>query len=274
MIVPPRAGDVRRRRQHHHRQRRALRRDERRGLHSRHRRRAVRRPQQRRERRRRGRRRSRVRVHDRRARRHSRPHGPELRGGHERRHRLRARRDRDVRRRCNHGAGRSRAAWPKTTTRRSCAACSSATSSYTDSAVALRLLAEWPASGGVVREGHAARLQARAARPRQPPASAAGTQLPLRRWPMGKPTGFLEVRRQKQPTRPVLSGCATGARSTCPTSRDALRAQTSRCMDCGIPFCHQGCPLGNLIPTGTIWSTAIAGRRRSIGCTRRTIFPS
>ncbi len=27
-----------------------------------------------------------------------------------------------------------------------------------------------------------------------------------------------------------------------------IRAQASRCMDCGIPFCHQGCPLGNLIP--------------------------
>ena len=29
---------------------------------------------------------------------------------------------------------------------------------------------------------------------------------------------------------------------------DRLRTQASRCMDCGIPFCHQGCPLGNLIP--------------------------
>lgn len=30
--------------------------------------------------------------------------------------------------------------------------------------------------------------------------------------------------------------------------RDKLRVQASRCMDCGIPFCHNGCPLGNLIP--------------------------
>src|ERR1700757_4374338 len=33
-----------------------------------------------------------------------------------------------------------------------------------------------------------------------------------------------------------------------PFPEDKLRAQGARCMDCGIPFCHQGCPLGNLIP--------------------------
>src|SRR5215212_3281887 len=33
-----------------------------------------------------------------------------------------------------------------------------------------------------------------------------------------------------------------------PFSEEKLRAQGARCMDCGIPFCHQGCPLGNLIP--------------------------
>jgi glutamate synthase (NADPH/NADH) small chain len=65
---------------------------------------------------------------------------------------------------------------------------------------------------------------------------------------MGKASGFLEVRREKQPVRPVLMRVRDWEEVYLPYSRDALRAQTSRCMDCGIPFCHEGCPLGNLIP--------------------------
>jgi glutamate synthase (NADPH) small chain len=65
---------------------------------------------------------------------------------------------------------------------------------------------------------------------------------------MGKATGFLEVRREKQPVRPVFARGRDWDEVYVPFGRDALRAQTSRCMDCGIPFCHQGCPLGNLIP--------------------------
>jgi glutamate synthase (NADPH/NADH) small chain len=65
---------------------------------------------------------------------------------------------------------------------------------------------------------------------------------------MGKTTGFLEVHREKQPVRPVLLRVRDWEEVYVPFGRDALRAQTSRCMDCGIPFCHQGCPLGNLIP--------------------------
>ena len=47
---------------------------------------------------------------------------------------------------------------------------------------------------------------------------------------------------------PWPSGCATGTKCTCRSPTETLRAQGARCMDCGIPFCHQGCPLGNLIP--------------------------
>ena len=43
-------------------------------------------------------------------------------------------------------------------------------------------------------------------------------------------------------------GCTTGRRSTSRSPTATLRAQASRCMDCGIPFCNNGCPLGNLIP--------------------------
>ena len=42
--------------------------------------------------------------------------------------------------------------------------------------------------------------------------------------------------------------CATGGRSTSRSRPRALRNQAGRCMDCGIPFCNNGCPLGNLIP--------------------------
>jgi glutamate synthase (NADPH/NADH) small chain len=65
---------------------------------------------------------------------------------------------------------------------------------------------------------------------------------------MGKATGFIEVHREKQPARPVVIRLRDWHEVYLPYADDTLRAQTSRCMDCGIPFCHQGCPLGNLIP--------------------------
>jgi glutamate synthase (NADPH/NADH) small chain len=66
---------------------------------------------------------------------------------------------------------------------------------------------------------------------------------------MGKPTGFLEIARQKQPSRPIAERLRDWNEVYLPYGEAALRGQASRCMDCGIPFCHQGCPLGNLIPS-------------------------
>jgi len=65
---------------------------------------------------------------------------------------------------------------------------------------------------------------------------------------MGNPTGFIEITRQKQPTRPIDERLQDWREVYLPWQTQALRDQASRCMDCGIPFCHQGCPLGNLIP--------------------------
>jgi len=65
---------------------------------------------------------------------------------------------------------------------------------------------------------------------------------------LGKPTGFIEIGRQKQPTRPVDERLRDWREVYLPSPTQALGDQASRCMDCGIPFCHQGCPLGNLIP--------------------------
>lgn len=65
---------------------------------------------------------------------------------------------------------------------------------------------------------------------------------------MGKPTGFLEFPRQTAPKRPIPLRKSDFLEVYEPMDPEALRAQGARCMDCGVPFCHQGCPLGNLIP--------------------------
>ncbi|HEY7446047.1 MAG TPA: glutamate synthase subunit beta [Vicinamibacterales bacterium] len=65
---------------------------------------------------------------------------------------------------------------------------------------------------------------------------------------MGKVTGFLEIHRKKQPTRPVAERVHDWREVYLPYPTGELQKQGARCMDCGIPFCHQGCPLGNLIP--------------------------
>jgi glutamate synthase (NADPH/NADH) small chain len=66
---------------------------------------------------------------------------------------------------------------------------------------------------------------------------------------MGKATGFLEVARLKQPARPVVERLRDWRAVYLPYEPQALRGQAARCMDCGVPFCHSGCPLGNLIPS-------------------------
>jgi glutamate synthase (NADPH) small chain len=65
---------------------------------------------------------------------------------------------------------------------------------------------------------------------------------------MGKITGFMEYEREKQPYRPVEERVKDWKQVMKPWPVEPLKKQAARCMDCGIPFCHQGCPLGNLIP--------------------------
>jgi len=65
---------------------------------------------------------------------------------------------------------------------------------------------------------------------------------------MAKPTGFLEHERAKQPYRPIKERVQDWNQVMAPWAVKPLKNQAARCMDCGIPFCHQGCPLGNLIP--------------------------
>ena len=65
---------------------------------------------------------------------------------------------------------------------------------------------------------------------------------------MGKATGFLEIQRKKWPTRPIAERLRDWKEVYLPFPHEDLRKQGARCMDCGVPFCHHGCPLGNLIP--------------------------
>ncbi len=65
---------------------------------------------------------------------------------------------------------------------------------------------------------------------------------------MADPRGFLKFERQAPSRRPVAERIHDWREVYQPFPGDRLRVQAARCMDCGIPFCHQGCPLGNLIP--------------------------
>lgn len=65
---------------------------------------------------------------------------------------------------------------------------------------------------------------------------------------MGKATGFLEIDRQTPGYAPVEERLKHYHEFTVPLPGEALRAQASRCMNCGIPYCHNGCPVNNIIP--------------------------
>lgn len=65
---------------------------------------------------------------------------------------------------------------------------------------------------------------------------------------MGKTTGFIEYPRELPAHRPVMERIRDWSEVYTPFSEDRLQEQAARCMDCGIPFCQSGCPLGNVIP--------------------------
>ncbi len=65
---------------------------------------------------------------------------------------------------------------------------------------------------------------------------------------MGKPTGFMEYERLDRSYAPVADRVTHYHEFVIPLSEEQLQIQGARCMDCGIPFCHQGCPVNNIIP--------------------------
>jgi glutamate synthase (NADPH/NADH) small chain len=65
---------------------------------------------------------------------------------------------------------------------------------------------------------------------------------------MGKVTGFLEYTRELPQRRPPAERIRDWFEIYQPFPEETLRSQGARCMDCGVPFCHTGCPLNNIIP--------------------------
>jgi glutamate synthase (NADPH/NADH) small chain len=80
---------------------------------------------------------------------------------------------------------------------------------------------------------------------------------------MGDPTGFLKVERQDRSYRPAEERLQHWKEFVIDRDPGVSSTQASRCMDCGIPFCHTGCPVNNLIPDWNDlvfkndWKTAI-----------------
>lgn len=65
---------------------------------------------------------------------------------------------------------------------------------------------------------------------------------------MGKPTGFKEITRRDRAYEPVNERIKHWQEFVLPLPEADLSRQGARCMDCGIPFCHNGCPVNNIIP--------------------------
>ncbi|MEE8359607.1 MAG: glutamate synthase subunit beta [Candidatus Omnitrophota bacterium] len=65
---------------------------------------------------------------------------------------------------------------------------------------------------------------------------------------MGDPKGFLKIKKKTSRYRPVCERVKDYREVVLPRSKKESEEQSSRCMDCGTPFCHWGCPVGNYIP--------------------------
>src|SRR5437773_192350 len=65
---------------------------------------------------------------------------------------------------------------------------------------------------------------------------------------MGKDTGFMEYTREMPQRRPVTERINDWFEIYLDFAEDKIRTQGARCMDCGVPFCHTGCPVSNIIP--------------------------
>ena len=65
---------------------------------------------------------------------------------------------------------------------------------------------------------------------------------------MGKVSGFLELDRVERDYEPVEDRIKHFKEFLIPLDQKKVSEQGARCMDCGIPYCHQGCPVNNLIP--------------------------
>jgi len=93
---------------------------------------------------------------------------------------------------------------------------------------------------------------------------------------MGKPTGFIEWPRLLPKKRAITERLRDWREVEPPLGlleSDAMRNQAGRCMDCGVPFCHQGCPLGNAVPefADLVWKDRWRDAHRKLASTNN--FP-
>ncbi|MBT5228818.1 MAG: glutamate synthase, partial [Methylococcales bacterium] len=65
---------------------------------------------------------------------------------------------------------------------------------------------------------------------------------------MGKPTGFIEIPRQERRYQPAADRVQHYDEFVISLTETQVSEQGARCMDCGIPYCHTGCPVNNMIP--------------------------
>ena len=65
---------------------------------------------------------------------------------------------------------------------------------------------------------------------------------------MGNPKGFMTVKRVENGYRPITDRIRDFAEVEMQLPEEARKLQASRCMDCGIPFCHWACPVANIMP--------------------------
>ena len=82
---------------------------------------------------------------------------------------------------------------------------------------------------------------------------------------MGNPHGFLEHDREVEADRPIAERVKDWREVSLPADPAHLRTQAARCMDCGVPFCHSGCPLGNLVPE---WNDLVGGGKMDLAAKR------
>src|SRR6266699_3862777 len=75
---------------------------------------------------------------------------------------------------------------------------------------------------------------------------------------MGKASGFMEYVRETATRRPVIERVNDWFEIYQDFPEEKLRTQGARCMDCGVPFCHSGCPVNNLIPD---WNNLVYNNR-------------
>src|SRR5690606_12180451 len=196
-----------------------------------------------------GRGRPRLRVHDRRSRRRPRQDGSKLRSRHERRHRLRARRGRHLCSSLQHGDGRARVDRRRRRVERGARHGGAPPTAHRlrgGGASAPRL----ERHGGQVREGDADGIPRGAPRREEAARGARPRDGTGRGALMGKPTGFTKYARQTHGYIEPRVRLKTYDEFNVPPPKDEREKHGTRCMDCGVLFCHSssGCPVDNLIP--------------------------